>query len=53
MAYRIEQAKKMLTDLDRPMIDIAYVCGFSDQAHFSRVFKQIQGQNPKKWRQNQ
>ena len=53
MAFRIEQAYKMLADLDYPMIDIAHGCGFSDQAHFSRVFKQITGQNPKKWRQGQ
>ncbi|MEM7047336.1 MAG: AraC family transcriptional regulator [Pseudomonadota bacterium] len=51
MTYRVEQAKKMLTDLERPMIDIAHACGFSDQAHFSRVFKQIQGDTPKQWRQ--
>lgn len=53
MAYRVEQAKKMLVDLDRPMIDIAMSCGFSDQAHFSRVFKQIHGDTPKSWRKKQ
>ena len=52
IAYRVEQAKKMLVDLQRPMIDIALSCGFSDQAHFSRVFKQIQGKASKDWRQN-
>ena len=50
MAYRVEQAKKMLADLTRPMVDIAHICGFADQAHFSRVFKQIQGHTPKDWR---
>lgn len=53
MAYRVEQAKKMLADPGRPMIDIAHACGFSDQAHFSRVFKQVQGIGPKNWRQSQ
>lgn len=53
MAYRIEQSQKMLLDKDKPMIEIAHLCGFSDQAHFSRVFKQIQGVTPKKWRDSQ
>lgn len=50
MSYRVEQAKKMMADPDRAMIDIALSCGFADQAHFSRVFKQIEGQNPKQYR---
>ena len=25
---------------NRPLSDIAYSCGFADQAHFSRAFKQ-------------
>lgn len=53
MTYRVEEAKKMLRDHQRPMIDIALACGFADQSHFSRVFKQIQGIPPKSYRQNQ
>jgi AraC family transcriptional regulator len=33
----------MLKDPHRPLIDIALSCGFSDQPHFSRVFKQLTG----------
>ena len=51
MAYRIEQAKKMLNKPNKLMIDIAIGCGFSDQAHFSRVFKKIEGLTPKQYRQ--
>lgn len=50
MFYRIEQAKKMLDNPNALMIDIAMDCGFSDQAHFSRVFRKIEGITPKQYR---
>ena len=50
MAYRIEQAKKMLNNPNILMVDIAFSCGFSDQAHFTRVFKKIEGLTPKQYR---
>ena len=50
MSYRIEQAKKMLDNPNTLMIDIAMDCGFSDQAHFSRVFKKIEKITPKQYR---
>lgn len=53
IAYRVEQAKKMLLDKERPMIDIALACGFADQAHFSRMFKQLENITPKNWRAQQ
>ncbi len=51
MSYRLEQAKKSLAQPDTPMIDIALSCGFSDQAHFSRFFKQSEGLTPTQYRQ--
>ena len=50
MSYRIEQAKKMLDNPNKLIVDIAFNCGFSDQAHFSRVFKKIEGLTPKQYR---
>ncbi len=50
MTYRIEQAKKMLGRLNILLADIAFNCGFSDQAHFYRVFKKIEGLTPKQYR---
>lgn len=50
MAYRIEQSKKRLDNPNELMADIAFACGFSDQAHFSRVFKKIEGLTPKQYR---
>lgn len=50
MAYRIEQAIKMMQDERRPLGDIALACGFSDRAHFTRGFKQVVGRTPRVYR---
>lgn len=50
MAYRIEQSVKMLDDPARPLGEIAFACGFADQAHFSRSFKQVTGKSPRAYR---
>lgn len=49
MNYRIERSQTMLADKNRSMSDIAFACGFADQAHFSRVFKRIVGEAPTKY----
>lgn len=48
--YRVEQAKKMLDDRERPIIDIALACGFADQPHFTRIFKRMTGKTPRSYR---
>ena len=50
LAYRIEQAAKMMGDAAVPLSEIALTCGFADQAHFSRSFKQVTGQTPRTYR---
>lgn len=50
MDYRVEQAKRMLADRERPLIDVALSCGFSDQPHFTGIFKRLTGKTPKEWR---
>ena len=47
LQIRIQNAKNMLIQ-NRPLIDIAHSCGFSDQSHFTRVFNKIYGMSPKK-----
>jgi AraC family transcriptional regulator len=50
MDYRVEQAKRMLSEKGRSLADIALACGFADQAHFSRIFKRLTGQTPRAFR---
>lgn len=47
---RIERAKMMLTCPKRRLAHIAQECGFSDQAHFTRVFRHFVGEPPSRWR---
>ncbi|MBD2842142.1 helix-turn-helix domain-containing protein [Erythrobacter sp. KMU-140] len=49
MRYRVEQAAKMLADKSKAAIEVAHACGFSDQPHMSRVFKQYRGETPSAW----
>jgi AraC family transcriptional regulator len=43
---RIAHASKLLLDKDLPLSEIAYCAGFSDQSHFTRVFKRFVGITP-------
>ncbi len=51
MDYRLERARRRLTEKTTPLLDIALSCGFSDQAHFTRMFKQQHGETPSSYRQ--
>jgi AraC family transcriptional regulator len=44
---KIEQAKKLIKNERRSCSDIAYILNFSDQAHFSHVFKKFTGFSPR------
>jgi AraC-like DNA-binding protein len=47
---RLERAKVLLDELDLPLAEIAQVCGFADQSHFTHVFFKSEGCNPGNWR---
>ncbi len=48
---RIERATMQLADTDLPLAEIALGAGFSDQSHFSNVFRQHTGFSPSKFRE--
>jgi AraC family transcriptional regulator len=50
-ARRIAKAKGLLTDSKRSLSDIAMACGFADQSHMTRVFKEQVGVTPARWRE--
>jgi len=43
---RIEKAKKLLYEGDFAIKEIAYLCGFSDQAHLTRMLRKVLGTTP-------
>ncbi len=50
LSYRVEQAIQMLEDSSLRLGEIAFACGFADQAHFSRSFKRVTGTTPRQYR---
>jgi AraC family transcriptional regulator len=50
-ARRLERAKALLIQGDRPLVDIALALSFSSQANFTRAFRQATGQAPGQYRQ--
>jgi AraC family transcriptional regulator len=52
LQQRIERAKKLLKESDRPIIDIALECGFNSHSHLTKTFRQLTGITPKVYRVN-
>jgi AraC-like DNA-binding protein len=49
---RIEKAIRLLENQEYTLTEIAYLTGFSDQSHFTRIFKKITGHNPSYYRKH-
>lgn len=50
LTRRIAQVQRTMLATRDPLCAIANACGFSDQAHMSRVFRRITGATPNSWR---
>lgn len=50
---RIEKAILLIKDSNYSLTEIAYLTGFSDQSHFTRIFKKHTGKNPSAYRKGQ
>jgi transcriptional regulator GlxA family with amidase domain len=47
---RVVRAQQMMLLSDQPLSQIAVACGFADQAHYCRVFRDVIGLSPNAWR---
>ncbi|WP_425423324.1 helix-turn-helix domain-containing protein [Spirosoma luteum] len=50
---RIDKAVHLLETTTYTLTEIAYLTGFSDQSHFTRIFKKQMGQNPSEYRKQE
>jgi AraC family transcriptional regulator len=49
---RVERAKMMISGTREPLAEVALACGFADQAHLNRRFRDIVGISPGRWRRS-
>ena len=47
---RVERAQHLMLLSTEPLSQIALACGFADQAHYCRVFRDVIGLSPNTWR---
>lgn len=47
---RIRRAQRLMLQSDDTLSEIACMCGLTDQAHLTRLFRRIVGTTPKAWR---
>lgn len=50
-AYRIGYATRMLIETNQSISEIAFNCGFNNQANFNRIFKKAKGSSPTEFRE--
>ena len=53
LSQRVDRAKQLLLNTNRPLCEIALDTGFCDQSHFTRIFSKLIGESPAAWRRAQ
>ncbi|HLZ67721.1 MAG TPA: AraC family transcriptional regulator [Aliidongia sp.] len=53
MSARVRRAQTLMMSTTEPLSQIALACGLSDQAHLTRLFRQMTGETPSAWRRSQ
>jgi AraC family transcriptional regulator len=48
---RVDHAEHLLANTNTPLAEIANICGFADQSHFSSTFKRTLGVTPARFRE--
>jgi AraC family transcriptional regulator len=49
-ARRLNRARSLMLESEEPLSVVALLCGFTDQAHLSKLFRQHTGETPGAWR---
>jgi AraC family transcriptional regulator len=49
---RVERAKAIISETREPLAEVALACGFADQPHLNRRFRDIVGISPGRWRRS-
>lgn len=50
--FRIDKAVQLLSTTNHTLTEIAYLTGFSDQSHFTRIFKKFTGKSPSAYKKS-
>ena len=53
IAFRLNEAKKLLRESGLSVTEVSLRCGFSDSAYFGRVFRAAFGVTPRTYRMNE
>jgi transcriptional regulator GlxA family with amidase domain len=52
LRQRVERAKTLLRTTQMSLAEVAVHCGFCDQSHLSRCFREVLGASPGAWRRH-